>query len=321
MVRAAVYTERGPAREVLRVVELPDPEPGPGQVRVRVKLSGVNPTDVKSRSGLTPGPLAVGGTIPHHDAVGVIDAVGTGVPAERIGERVWTYLAAVAGHGTAAEYVCLPTEQAVALPEPAPDELGPCLGVPALTAYQALHMDGPIEGQTVLVAGGAGAVGHFAIQLAKRAGAQVITTISTPAKAEQAIAAGADLAVFYREHDAAGVIRDAVPTGVDRIIEVSLGTNLELDLAVLAPHGTIVTYAADAITPQLPVRPLMTLNANLRFLLLYGVPGLDRVAAQVSAAAADLTPLPLLRFPLDEIAAAHEAVETGVAGKVVIELG
>ncbi len=318
--RAALYDRYGEARDVLRVAEIDRPEPGPGEVRVRVELSGVNPTDWKSRSGATPRPID-GFQIPHHDAAGVIDAVGDGVDPARVGERVWTWLAAATRRwGTAAQWTVLPAAQAVRLPDGASAELGACLGVPAMTAHWCLFADGPVAGRTVLVAGGAGAVGHYAIELAKHAGARVVTTVSGPAKAELAARAGADLVVNYTEPGAADRIREFGT--VDRVIEVALGANLDLDLAVTGPQSQIVTYAAEPADPVLPVRACMSANVLLRFVLLYGVAEADllRAAADITAALADgaLTELPAHRFGLDEIAAAHEAVRSGAVGKVLV---
>jgi NADPH:quinone reductase len=330
--RAALYDQYGPAREVLRVEDVERPEPGPGEVRVKVEASGINPTDWKSRSGATPRPID-GFQIPHHDGAGVIDAVGPGVDQSRIGQRVWTWLAAANRRwGTAAQWTAVPAEQAVPLPDGVSIELGASLGVPAMTAYRCLFADGPLDGKIVLVAGGAGAVGHFAIELAKHAGARVVTTVSGPDKAKLAAAAGADLVVNYREPGAAEQIRrfategrdglEGSAPGVDRLVEVALGANLQLDLEVIAPHAQIVTYAAEPQDPVLPVRACMTANVLLRFVLLYGVPrsALKHAAHDITAALRDgaLTELPVTRFPLEEIAAAHEAVETGTPGKVLV---
>src|SRR5271165_4559263 len=192
---AALYDRHGPAADVLKVVEVEQPEPGPGQVRVRMQLSGINPTDWKARAGMTPRPME-GFQIPHHDGAGVIDAVGEGVDQGRIGQRVWTWLAASGNQwGTAAQWSVLPSRQAVPLPDGASAELGACLGVPAMTAHRCLYADGPVAGKNVLVAGGAGAVGHFAIELAKFGNARVAATVSGPHKAELARQAGADLVV------------------------------------------------------------------------------------------------------------------------------
>jgi NADPH:quinone reductase len=310
----------GQAADVFGVEEVDRPEPGPGEVLVRVHASGVNPTDYKARSGAVPRPID-DFQVPHQDGAGVIEAVGAGVDSARVGERVWLWLTAVGSRwGTAAEWTVLPARQAVALPDGTSFELGASLGVPAMTAHVCLFSGGPVNGQTVLVAGGAGAVGHYAIELAKRAGARVVTTVSGPAKAALAGQAGADLVVNYRSPDAAEQIRAFGP--VDRVIEVALGANLQLDLAVIRPHGAIVTYAAEPADPELPVRACMTANLTLGFVLLYGVPmpALDQAAADITAAlaAGELTGLPVSTFPLAEIAAAHEAAEGGAVGKVIV---
>ena len=319
--RAALYTRTGSAAEVLRVEEIDRPQPGPGEVLVRVHASGVNPTDYKARSGLTPRPIDRF-QVPHHDGAGIIEAAGPGVDPGRVGERVWLWLAAAGRRwGTAAEWTVVPERQAVPLPDGASFDLGASLGVPAVTAHYCLFCDGPVNGQTVLVAGGAGAVGHFAVELAKRAGARVITTVSSPEKATLAEKAGADLVVNYRSADAAQQIQALAPA-VDRVIEVALGANLPLDLALARPGTTVVTYAAEAADPVLPVRACMTANVTLRFVLLYGVPAaaLDRAVADITAAlaAGDLTGLPVHKFPLDAIAAAHEAAEAGTVGKIIV---
>jgi NADPH:quinone reductase len=320
-VKAALYDRYGPAAEVLRVEEVERPEPGPGEVRVKIAVSALNPTDYKSRGGSTPRPID-GFQIPHHDGAGVVDAVGEGVDPARLGQRVWLWFAAFGRRwGTAAEWTVVPGRQAVPLPEGAPMELGASLGVPAMTAHRCLFADGPVSGKTVLVAGGAGAVGHFAIQLARRAGARVITTVSGPEKAELARQAGADQVVNYRDADAAAQIKAVAPR-VDRVVEVALGANLATDLALAGPGTVIVTYAAEASDPVLPVRACMTANAVLRFILLYGVPAdaLDHAVADISAALAEgaLTQLPEHRFALSDIVAAHESAEAGPTGKLLV---
>jgi NADPH:quinone reductase len=321
--RAAIYDRRGPAREVLRIADVDRPDPGPGQVRVRVHVSGVNPTDWKSRAGATPGPID-GFQIPNQDGAGVIDAVGEGVDAGRVGERVWVWLAASGQRwGTAAEWTVVPAERAVPLPDSASFDLGASLGVPAMTAHRCLFADGPVEGKSVLVAGGAGAVGHFAIELAKRAGARVVSSVSNAKKAELARQAGADLVVNYRELSVADQVR-AFAFPIDRIVEVALGPNLELDLALSGPDTVVIAYAADGKDPVLPVRACMTANVTLRFILLYAVPSapMREAVSDITAALAEqaLTELPVHRFPLEEIAAAHEAVEHHAVGKVLIDL-
>ncbi len=321
--QAAVYRAYGTAVESLRVEDVDTPEPGPGEVRVRMQLSGVNPTDWKSRSGATPRPID-DFQVPHHDGSGVIDAVGAGVSAGRVGQRVWTWLAAAGNRwGTAAQWSVLPARQAVPLPGGASAELGASLGVPALTAHRALFADGPVDGKSVLVAGGAGAVGHYAIELAKFFGARVAATVSGPAKAELARKAGADLVVNYRDAAAAGELREFAPQ-MDRIVELALGANLDLDLAVSGPRTHIVDYAAEVADPVLPVRRCMSANVTIRFILLYGIPAeaADAAVADVSRAlaAGALTELPVTRFPLERVAAAHDAVEAGAVGKVLVEI-
>lgn len=322
--QAALYERQGAARDVLRVVEdIERPEPGPGQVRVRMAVSAINPTDWKTRAGATPRPID-GFQIPHHDGAGVIDAVGEGVDPSRTGERVWTWLAAHGRRwGTAAQWAVLPAGQAVPLPAGVSFDLGACLGVPAMTAHRCLFADGPLDGATVLVAGGAGAVGRYAVQLAKFAGARVITTVSSPEKARLADKAGADHVVDYRAPDVIEQVR-SLAARVDRVVEVNLGANLDLDLAVSGPGTTIVTYAASAIDPTLPVRACMTANVTLRFMLLYGVPAsaLQQAVADIGAAleAGALDEPPLHRYPLHEIVEAQEAAEAGVVGKVLVDI-
>jgi len=322
-VKAALYQSTGAARDVLRVADVDRPEPGPGEVRVRLRVSGINPTDWKSRSGATARPVD-GFQIPHHDGAGEIDAVGAGVDSGRTGQRVWVWLAAAGRRwGTAAQWTVVPADQAVPLPDGASFDLGGSLGVPAITAHRCLFADGPMDGKIALVAGGAGAVGHFAIELAKHAGARVVTTVSSPQKAELASKAGADRVVNYRDADAADQVRSFADR-VDRVVEVALGANLNTDLAVAGPATVILTYASEASDPVLPIRACMTANVTLRFVLLYTIPrpALSRAAADITAAleAGALTELPVHRFALDDIAAAQEAVEAGAVGKVLLDI-
>lgn len=323
---AAVY---GNGSTELTLREVPTPEPGPGMVRVRVAVSGVNPTDWKTRKGVTsrsPAP-ADGFQIPNLDGAGTIDAVGDGVDESRIGERVWLLMAAHNSRfGTAAQYTVVPGAKAIALPDSASFELGASLGVPALTAACCLAAHEPLAGATVLVSGGAGAVGHAAIELARfeHAG-HIVATVSGPEKAALAHSARADTVVNYRDAGAAEQIRDAVPGGVDRFVEVALDHNLELDLAVAAPHALITAYGADPQTvAHIPVRRLMAGNVTLRFMVLYTVTpaqlsdAIERTTRALCARA--LTTLPLRRFTLAQAAEAHDAVEGGALGKVLIDL-
>ena len=319
--RAAIYGATGDSA-VLSVQEVPTPDPGPGEVRVRITCSGVNPTDWKTRSGMTGGPPSEP-QVPHQDGAGVIDAVGQGVADRHVGQRVWVYLAAFQNRwGTAAEHSVVPAGRTVPLPDGATDELGASLGVPAVTAAHCLGgAPERLSGATVLVTGGAGAVGHYAVELAKHAGARVVTTVSSPGKAELARAAGADLVVNYRQPGFVDEVRSFTAT-VDRVVEVALGANLELDLAVCRPGTEIVTYAAEDNDPVLPTRRLMAANAMIRFVLLYGVPSheLADAVGWVDRAVRDgaLSALPVHRFPLDEVAAAQDAVEGGAVGKVLV---
>jgi NADPH:quinone reductase len=321
--KAAVYERTGPADEVLEVKEIETPKPGPGEVRVELEVSGVNPTDWKSRSGATARPIEAF-QIPNHDGAGVIDEVGEGVDPGRVGERVWVLFAAGGRPwGTAAEWTVVPSAQAVRLPAHASFDLGASLGVPAVTAHRCLFADGPVTGKTVLVAGGAGAVGHFAIELGKWGGATVLTTVSGDEKAELARQAGADLVINYKEEDAAERVK-AFCGHVDRIVEVAFNQNIDLDLAVSRPETAIVVYAADGPDPVLPIRRFMTANVTLEFVLLYGIgeAAVQQATSDIDEAleAHALTELPVIRFPLEQIAAAHDAVEQRAVGKVLVDV-
>jgi NADPH2:quinone reductase len=322
--RAATYEQVGPAAEVLTVREVERPRPGRGEVLVRIVVSAINPTDVKTRAGLTPGEID-GYQVPHMDGAGVIEEVGDGVPAERIGERVWLMVAAASNRwGTAAEYSCIPAERALPLPDHASFDLGATLGVPAVTAAHCLFSDGPIDGRTVLVAGGAGAVGRYAVQLATWAGARVATTVSGPEKADVARAAGADLVVNYREPGALEAISAWAGGRVDRIVELALGPNLDMDLTLAAPGTVVVTYAIDGPDPVIPVRRCMMAGITLRFMLLYRVPPeqLAMAVGNVGRALADgaLSEPPMTRFPLSQIVDAQQAQEAGPFGRILVDV-
>ncbi len=326
--QAAFYESTGPERSVLRVAEQPDPQPGAGELRVRLRWSGVNPSDVKSRAGLRSREMPFPRVVPHSDGMGVVDAVGPGVDAGRLGQRVWVWNAAWGrADGTAAQFVVLPPAQAVPLPDHVPDEAGACLGIPALTALHAMLVAGGVAGQSVLVAGGAGAVGHYAVQFARLLGAaRVLATASTPAKAELARAAGADAVVDYRSTDAAAQLRQANRGArVDRIVELDIAANAELDLALLRPGGDLVVYGSGAPRLALPFFPLIAGNLTLRFFIVYNLEPADRRRAEAALGAflerQALRHNIALRLPLAEIAQAHEAVEQGrVAGNVVLAL-
>ena len=334
------YSQTGDS-SVLRLVERDIPDPGPGEVRVRIVVSGVNPTDWKARAGARPGtPTPFPEIVPNQDGAGVVDAVGSGVTKFEAGDRVWVFLAAhERPTGTAQEFTVLPAARVIRLPDAASFELGASLGVPAMTAHRALTVadggparlgPGALDGRTVLVAGGAGAVGHAAIQLARWSGATVITTVSSAEKASLASAAGAHHVVNYREGDTAEAIRAIAPDGVDSIVEVSPARNAALNARVIANHGTVAVYSTDGgAEMMLDVRRHFALNVRYQFLLLYtvGEAALEAAAADVSRAVADgalpvgeAAGLPLTRHPLERTAEAHDAVESGAVGKVLIDV-
>ncbi|MBG0565149.1 NADPH:quinone reductase [Actinoplanes aureus] len=334
--RAAVFHESGPAPSVLRIVDRDLPLAGAGEVRVRIVLSAVNPTDTGTRAGRGVPDGVSPPRIPNQDGTGVVDALGEGVRDLEPGDRVWVWDAGYGrADGTAQEYVVLPRHQVVRMNDDIPFEVGAALGIPALTAHRCLTVaaDGParlgpgaLAGRTVLVAGGAGAVGNAAIQLAKWAGATVLTTVSSKEKAELAAAAGADAVINYRDEDVAARVRELSGTGPHVIVEVSTD-NLDLDLDVVAPGGNIAIYVAGRFS--VPSFKAMLKNASLDFVLTYTTTPqekADAVAAVAEAVNAKAfrvgadAGLPIIRFPLDRIAEAHEAVENHAVGKVVIEL-
>jgi len=334
--RSIVYEENGPA-SVLRLVEREAADPGPGEVRVRVVVSGVNPTDWKSRSGSTRS--IAGASVPNQDGAGIVDAVGPEVTGLAVGDRVWLSMAAAADPmgGTAQDLTVLPAARVHRLPDHVSFDVGASLGVPAITAHRALTVSegwperlapGSLTGATVLVAGGAGAVGHAAIQLARWAGATVIATVSGDEKARLATAAGAHHVVNYRDDGAADRIRALAPDGVDTVVEVAIAQNADLDAAVLKPAGTVAIYAANPGDEfRVDIRAFMSLNVRLQFVLLYTIPDAAiATAVEDVTAALDALPvgetagLPLHRFPLEETAAAHDAVEAGTVGKVLIDV-
>ncbi len=329
--RAAWYEQKGPADQVLRTGTQPEPVPGVGEVRVRVHASAVNPSDTKGRSGFSgsmamPYPLI----IPHQDGAGIIDRVGAGVPQQRVGERVWIYEAQRGRpFGTAAEFVVVPHEQAVRLPDGFSFDVGACLGIPAMTAHRCLFMDGGIQGQTILVAGGAGAVGLAAVQLAKWAGARVITTVSRTEQQILALHAGADAVLDRREPDLAGRIKAAAGGGgIDRVVEVAFEANLELNRAVLRPNGVIASYASGAAdsAPRIPFSSVMGQGLTMHFVLVYVMPREAHLAAarDINACleADHYRPHIAQRFRLEDIALAHEAQEGGkTVGKLIVVVG
>ncbi|WP_270934182.1 NADPH:quinone reductase [Falsiroseomonas oryzae] len=322
--RAAWYERNGPAREVLVVGDMPTPAPGAGEVLVRLATSGVNPSDWKTRSGTRP--MAAPRVIPHSDGAGVIEAVGEGVDRARIGERVWIWNGQwKRAFGTAAEHIALPAAQAVRLPDGISFEAGACLGIPALTAWRAVQTDGGVAGQTVLVAGGAGAVGHYAIQMAKLLGAaRVIATVSSPAKAAHARAAGADEVIDYRMENVAAVVKDLTAgRGVDRVVEVDLAANGALLPQIVARDGFCACYGSGRAEMSLPFGPLILSGVAIRFFIVYELSpearaqGVAQITAWLEAGKVQHAIGRVL--PLAQVVEAHEAVERGeVMGNVVL---
>jgi NADPH2:quinone reductase len=330
-VKAVWYESQGPADEVLVLGDMPAPEPGPGEVAVAIHASGVHPSDVKTRRGYR-GPMAFARQIPHSDGAGVIKAVGAGVDKARVGERVWVHSAAYkrAG-GTAAEICVLPAEFAHPLPDAISFAAGAALGIPAMTAHRALFCavgigNGGVGDKTVLVTGGAGAVGHSAIQLARWAGARaVIATVSSPEKAEAAIEAGADHVIDYTRQDVIEAIRGATKgAGVDHIVEVEFGGNLPVSLEVLKPQGVLACYGSEKKPrPALDFYPLMFRNVRLQTIFMYELTPDQRrnAVADITHAieAGAFTPLIDSSFALEDTAAAHARVESGrTTGTVVV---
>ena len=338
--KSIVYTRTGPA-EVLNLIERPIPEVSSGQVRVRIVVSGVNPTDWKSRRGSGDGADLGESRVPNQDGAGTVDAIGDGVASVKVGDRVWVWDAAFERpDGTAQEYVVLPENQVVGLADTVSFDVGASLGIPALTAHRALTASetgpselapGALAGRTVLVTGGAGAVSHAAIQLAVWASATVLTTVSSEEKAELARRAGAHHVVNYRTDDVAEAVARIAPEGVDVVVEVNATANIATSVAVVAPGGTISIYTSESqeFLP-VPVRPSMTKNIRYQFILTYTTTP-DQKAAAVRAvvhAVADGVlgvgeehGLPITRFPLEHTADAHRAVENDTVGKVLIDVG
>jgi len=325
--KAVWYDRTGRARDVLQYGDLPDPEPGHGQALIRIEASGVNPSDVGMRGGGY-APMAYPRIVPNSDGAGVVEAVGPRVSAHWLGKRVWFYNGQRNGRafGSAAELIELDTDLLRVLPDRVSFAEGATLGIPCMTAHRALFMNGPVQGQVVLVTGGAGAVGHYAVQLAKWAGATVIATVSSPEKAARAKAGGADQVIDYRTEDVAARVREVTGgEGVHHVVEVDLGGNLETTLKCLRQNGSLAYYASRGNqTPTLVVGNAMRLNLAIGGVYLPVSPHEARRRAQ-----ADITRwigsgermLSVAgRFPLKDCAAAHEAVEAGgKVGTVVVE--
>lgn len=322
--KAAIYTETGPV-DVLKIVDLPKPEPKDGEVLVRIRASGVNPSDTKTRSGLFPPTPGFERIVPHNDGAGVIEAVGPGVPGTRIGERVWLYTTQWGGFdGTAAEYAVARAERAIRLPETVGFEAGATFGVPLLTAWNAVTMNGAIEGKTVLVQGGAGAVGNYAVQVAKAKGARVIATVSSDAKADAARRAGADAVIDYRRDDLAARIAELTGGGgVDHLIEVNLSTNAHKLGDLMAPMGFVAIYGSDELTAEIPAITSLVKQITYGFFLVYDLPRkvLDRATKDLTLLLTDgkIEPFIAETLPLEQISEAHRLVDEGVLiGSVVL---
>ena len=325
--KAGWYKQFGPAKDVIEIGEMKVPEVGSNEIRVRIHASGVNPSDVKKRAGYGE-PFTEERIIPHSDGAGVIEGVGKEVDPARIGERVWVFNGQYNRPlGTAAEYIVLPASQVVSLPETVSFVEGACLGIPAMTAHRCVFADGSIAGQTILVTGGAGGVGHYAIQLAKWGGAEVISTVSSSEKAAHAREAGADHLINYLDEDVVSVINEITRgEGVDRIVEVDFGGNLPVTLDVLKVGGMVAIYAsASNREPILPVYGLMYKNIDLQFVLVYNMSqkAKEDACKDILQAIHDekLSHAVAARFPLDQLATAHEAVESGdFIGNIVVEI-
>jgi NADPH2:quinone reductase len=321
-VKAAWYRRKGPAVEVFEVGDLSDPNPGPGEVRVRLRFSGVNPGDTKKRSGWLDSPMAFPLVVPHSDGAGVIDQVGDGVDPGRVSERVWVWGAqSYRPMGTAAELCVVPADHAVTMPEQISDELGACLGIPGITAHRAVFGDGSVDGATVLVHGVLGGVGSLAAQLARWGGATVIGTVRRTHDVEDL---GIEHVVALDVADAIGRIRDVAPDGVDRVVEVSLSDNVDLDLDVLRVGGVVAAYASRNDRPSLPFWPMLFSNITVRLLGSDDFPADAKgaAAADLTAAANDgaLSVAVAEVLPLDQVAAAHDLVDAGPRGRVLVAL-
>ncbi|HIK97856.1 MAG TPA: NADPH:quinone reductase [Gammaproteobacteria bacterium] len=325
--KAVWYEQIGAADDVLTHGNIDDPEVSDGEALVRIRTSGVNPSDVKTRAGAR-GELQFPRIIPHSDGAGNIEAVGNGVDKNRIGERVWLWNGAFGrAFGTCAEYISLPANQAVEMPENSTFEAGACMGIPASTAYHGVFSGGSVKNKTMLVTGGAGAVGHYAIQLAKWDGAQVVATVSSPEKGLAAKEAGADLVVNYKTDDVVEAVNDFTSgKGVDRIVEVEFGGNLSISEQIIKTNGVIAAYGSVAVgNPELPFYNLMFKNAVLKMYLIYIVPGEARMKI-IEGLTKALSENALVHqiaksFDLAETVEAHKAVEAGqLIGNTVINM-
>lgn len=323
--KAAWYDRQGLAAEVLQVGERPEPVAGAGEVRVRVTFSGVNPGDTKKREGWLGSAMPHPEVIPHSDGAGAVDQVGAGVDQGLVGRRVAVHGAqSYRSSGTAAEAVVVPQDLVTPLPDGVSDEVAALLGIPGITAHRAVFGDGPVAGEVVLVHGVRGGVSGIAAQLAAWGGATVIGTVR---KAADLDAAGLPQLehVVALDDDPAAAIRRIAPDGVDRVVEVALDANADLDAAVIANDGVIATYFARGDRVSLPFPPLLFANVTVRFLGSDDFPpaakraAMDDLVAAVAEGALRLQVGEVL--PLDQIAQAHDDVDAGRVGRVVLAIG
>lgn len=323
--RAAWFETFGSAADSLVVGELPRPEAAPGEVLVRIACSGVNPSDVKKRAGSAANLLDQGLVVPHSDGAGVIEAVGEGVSAERIGERVWIYQAQYGRRfGTAAEYIAIDQARAPALPDNAGFDVGACLGIPVMTAHRCVFADGEVAGKTILVTGGAGRVGYYAIQWGKRAGARVIASASNDNDREACLAVGATAVVNHRQQGwSEQVLAANGGARVDRVIDVEFGANLPEVLKLIANSGVIATYSSTQVRePVLPFMSMMFMDLTIRMVLVYAMPEAAKQAAiadiKLALAQNELQHRIAHRLELADIVRSHELVEEGGFGGCVL---
>ena len=326
--KAALFNSFGAASDVLQVVECDKPQPGHGEVLVRMHTSGVNPSDTKKRAGAFPHLLDNGPVIPNSDGAGVIEAVGMGVAFSRIGERVWVYQAQFARlHGSAAQYVSIDSSRAITLPDNTSFAQGACLGIPAMTAHRCVFADGPVKGQTIFITGGAGRVGHYAIQWAKQSGAIVITSASNDKSRQECIAAGADCVVDHSDLEMVSqVLNFTKGAKVDRVIDAEFGANLSNTLDLLRVGGTIASYSSTVVSePVLPFKQMMFMDITIRLIIVYAMPEAAKQAAIVDITEAlhknSLQHRVTSRYPLEKIAQANDYLEQGgFYGCVIIDI-
>ena len=326
--KAAIFKTLGAAKDVLEIMTLEDPSPGHGEVLVRLRSSAINPSDVKKRAGAFPDLLDDGFVIPHSDGAGVIEAVGQGIPSSRVGERVWVYQAQYERRfGTAAEFVSLPSSRAVVLPEAVPFDVGACMGIPAMTAHRCVLSDGPVEGKTLLIMGGAGRVGHYAIQLAKYAGAKVVATASNDLAREHCLEAGADAVCSHAGDELSELVAEMTQgRGVERVVDGEFGANLPVLLDVMDTGATIATYSSVQVPePTLPFKRMLFMDLNLRLVLVYAMPEEAKRHA-INDLSEHLEHNRLQhrvahRLPLEQVVRGHELIEQGdFYGAVVLNM-